>query len=406
MHARHTLKHLALGTLSILAVLLGGCGDDDPTAPGGQGDDGPRVILVLGDGGTETHVTSTLAGAGFEVRDGGPFHDFDGSGLDDVHAVVLLTGVEYNNDMNDDGEWALVDFVTRGGGLVTTEWLNYSIERSGFHQVIQAILPVTYGGSYSSGSETYAVMVDHPVTAGLPETFTTSESMEYSELSPRDGAVQLVRGSDSGHAVVTWTVGGRVVSWNMAGEYGGEDIWSDEMDRLLMNAVDFVSEARQAPAVDLAYDTVEFEAFELTIIADGDGPAGSTSSPGDFFITVRIAAEIAGEEVELARRERVLVQAVDNEIVRPGITVSARLPRVDGQRFVARISYYENDPDGPQQSAGAGLVYAYDAANECWERLFEDSCLDGSADEFGDVFLEDYLGDPLNAELTWRLSVD
>ena len=46
--------------------------------------------------------------------------------IGDVDAVVLLAGVDYNHDMDDLGEAALVAFVGAGGGLLTTEWLAFS----------------------------------------------------------------------------------------------------------------------------------------------------------------------------------------------------------------------------------------------------------------------------------------
>ena len=236
-----TMKPL-FATLALFALLLTGCGGDDggPTSPTPTGETGP-VVLLLGDGGSEAHVKAVLEADGFDVRDGGLFHEFTGAGLDEVDAVVLLAGVDYNHDMDDTGEAALVAFVQSGGGLVTTEWLSYSIDRTEFHRILAPILPVSYGGSYASGSETYTVVVDHPVTENVPVNFATGDDSQFSTVAPRSGATQLVRGNRSGAAVVTWTQGGRVVSWNMAGEYGGENVWNAFMDRLLTGAVGFVS---------------------------------------------------------------------------------------------------------------------------------------------------------------------
>jgi len=43
-------------------------------------------------------------------------------------------------------------------------------------------------------------------------------------------------------ALVTWSPNGRVISWNMAGEYGGPDVWNADMDQLLVNAASWISE--------------------------------------------------------------------------------------------------------------------------------------------------------------------
>ena len=238
MNTVHHLLRPLIITLSLYAPLLAGCGEDSPSGPAAPA--GP-MILVLGDGSTEEHIESTLRAAGFAVRGGGLFHEFTGAGLDGVDAVVLLAGVDYNHDMNDQGETALVSFVASGKGLLTTEWLAFSIDRSGFHKILAPILPVRYAGSYAQGSETYSATVDHPVTENLPASFATGSESQYSTVAPKSGATQLMRGNRSGAAVVTWTQGGRVVSWNMAGEYGGEDVWNEHMNRLLVNVVSFVS---------------------------------------------------------------------------------------------------------------------------------------------------------------------
>ena len=398
MKARNLLILITIGILP-----LAGCGgDDNPAAPTVGVPETPRAIMVLSDGGNEGHISTILADAGFDVRDGGPFQEFDGSGLDSIDAVVLLAGYDYAHDMIDDGEWALTEFVTGGGGLFTTEWLTLRI-RGGDNQIIQGLVPVIYDGS-GGGYEEYTVMVDHPVTDGLPETFMIPDANEYGYLELKDGATELIRGSATGPALSTWTLGGHVVTWNATGVYGGEDVWSDELDRMIVNAVDFISAPRTGPTIDLAYDTILLEARKITIYNDGDGPPGG-GSEGDFYITVRIAADIGGEEIELARQDQVLVQGDDGTVRFLDIDAEVLVPRIDGQRVIARVSYYENDPDGPQQSAGTGMEYVFDEAAGCWYREVEDVCLDSEHYDYGDLFLEDYTGDPLSAKLGWRVSV-
>ncbi len=231
------IHRTALIALALAALVLPGCGSDNPTAPEFTG----KTILLLEDGGSEAHVKAQLRSAGFRVKSGGLFYEFTGEGLDKVDAVVLLTGVDYNHNMTQAGQDALVSFVNDGGGLLTTEWLCYSMNASSFHQTINSVIPAYYGGYYGTGSETYSVMVDHPVTEGLPPTFATGEDNQYSSLIPKSGAVRLIQGSRSSAAVTTWTRGGRVVAWNAAGEYGGENVWNADTNKLLTNSVGFIS---------------------------------------------------------------------------------------------------------------------------------------------------------------------
>jgi len=240
-------KFIHINTLLAMILTLGlaaGCSDDSSIAPvtGPGGGTAAKRILVLEDGGTEVHVIQTLRAQGFDVRSGGIFHEFTGDGLDWADAVVLLTGVDYNHDMDDRGETALVRFVEAGGGLMTTEWMCYSIDRQGFHHILSPLLPVRYADSYAQGTETWTVQVDHPVTEDLPESFATPSGTQFSTVVVRSGATQLVRGSRSAAAVATWTRGGRVVAWSTAGEYGGGEHWNPRLDQLLVNTVSFISQ--------------------------------------------------------------------------------------------------------------------------------------------------------------------
>ena len=104
------------------------------------------------------------------------------------------------------------------------------------------MLPVTYGDFWSSGSETYYKITDHPVTSSIPDTFTVSNDWSYSNtlLDPRasKNAVLIYRGSVSNAAVVEGDFGsGKVIHWNVGGHYNGNDIWTPEVKQLLINIV-------------------------------------------------------------------------------------------------------------------------------------------------------------------------
>lgn len=232
---------LLIAALFLAAVILPGCSDESTLGPMDGSGPAAKRILVLEDGGTEVHVTDQLRAAGFHVRSGGLFQEFTGDGLEWADAVVLLTGVDDNHDMDDRGETALVQFVRDGGGLMTTEWLCYNGARQDFHQILLPILPVRYADFYASGSETWTASVDHPITKGVASSFATPSGTQFSVLAPRSGATRLVRGSRSSSAVTIWNQGGSVVTWSLAGEYGSGPYWNADLEQLLVNTVAYIS---------------------------------------------------------------------------------------------------------------------------------------------------------------------
>lgn len=395
MKSIHNLLLLMMLALSLAA--MPGCGDDDPTGPGNPA--GPTV-LVLTDDGTEDQVISTLKSAGMTVRNGGLFHEYTGDGLAGVDAVVLLAGKDYNHDMRESGQAALVAFVGAGGGLLHTEWLNYSINRSGFHQTLKNILPTTYGGSYGNGMETYTVMTEHPVTKNLPTSFRTGNTNHYSVLSPRSGARQLVRGNRSGAALVTWTRGGRVISWNMTGTYGGTEVWNADLNRLLVNATTYVAGWSEEPV-----ETAEFELATgfFNVTYDGDGSPGQ-SSEGDFYITMEVLDRGDGGGEIMVAQNKTLVQVPDGRVMSPGLSITGEVPKNDGRRVSVLISIYENDTSGPQDMEGFGGDYVYDAGQDCWMPAGSSAC---NQVRTGVLRLRSEEGeDPLIADLNWELKIN
>jgi len=396
-------RHLALLLLGLLTLAVAGCGGDDdnnsnPTAPTDPSD---PVILLLSDGGTEAHVDSVLAAAGFDVRDGGLFHEFTGEGLADADAVIVLAGPDYSNDMDDAGEMAIVSFVHGGGGLLTTEWLTWSIERHDYHQILQHVIPVSYAGSYDSGSETYTVVEDHPVTANLPQTFTTGADGEFSRVEPKSGATPLIRGDSSGPAVVAWTQTGRAIHWNMAGAYGGEEIWTPAMDQLLVAAVDHISDHGQEAITPVPLSTFRVRATSLLVTQDGD--AGS--NPGDFYITLRLRDASGDEAVEIDAVEAVLYQANDGDNLSLGLEIGGVLPAIDGRVMQVRVQFIESDGGGLGPSVGTARTYVYDAEQDCWQSQEGSVCLGTGSQDL--EFLEmRSVSDGVDAELLYRVVRD
>ena len=104
-------------------------------------------VLILS-GGLETNdnmVKSVLEAHGHRVTIGVPYHAFFGAGLEEQDVVLLLAGYNWSlcvagivpcmpsgpGDMPLAGQEALVDFVSKGGGLVTAEWTVWKWATSG-----------------------------------------------------------------------------------------------------------------------------------------------------------------------------------------------------------------------------------------------------------------------------------
>ena len=236
-----------------IAILSASCGDSGPSEPAGD-ERGP--ILILGDGGTEDSVAAILTRAGIPVVMAGPYWEYDGAGLDDASALVLLLGLEYDNAIPLAVQQQIVSFVGGGGGLMTTEWLLYNAAESEtpLQAAIAAIAPAIYGGDYmdtgepGDGLETYSVQApEHPVAAGLPASFTTPEldwtwSITHADEADEKQAEVIFLGSESHDAVVAGRFGvGRTVHWNMGGHWIGDEIWTPHVRTLLENVARYIS---------------------------------------------------------------------------------------------------------------------------------------------------------------------
>lgn len=244
------LRRALVPGLMLALLLVAACGDDDtdgPTAPGAPGSD-PAHVLVLQDGGTETEVMTILAAAGIDADLGPMYYEYTGDDLDQYDAVVLLNCVDYGESLPDSTQWKYVEYLAAGGGLVTMEWLLYY---DGYNEILTDVLPVDEGDDYDYEPETYTRMLDHPIAAGLPDTFatgddTTAVDWTWIEMIPDADPTKQVEvvfeGSMSGPVVVAGRYGeGRAVCWGTAGVYNGDDVWSDPTERLLVNIVNWVA---------------------------------------------------------------------------------------------------------------------------------------------------------------------
>lgn len=377
--------------LALLVVSTAACGDSAPTD---AEPDTPPTVMVLSDGGTEVHLTAILTAAGMTVVDGGPYGDFVGDGLENVDAVVLPAAIDWSDGMEPDGEAALVGYVLQGGGLFTIEWINYNR-----YDILPAVLPADYGDDYFYETEQYSVVVDDPVTEGLPSTFMPGPDHTQVLLDPKAGTTTWITGSESGAALVGWGAPGRVISWNGAAEYDGPDVWTEDLDRMVVNAIRHVSGGpRDIQPADNSM--ISLVASELDITFDGDTSAGD----GDFYFDVRLTVEVNGVVYELDGRENVLRQGSDGEVIPVDVDATTTLPNVDDMEVTAWVSYLENDT-GPQATVEESVVFTYDAAGACWSPESSSACVSSGEVLVRNLVLKDDVGEPLDVSLEWTFGV-
>jgi hypothetical protein len=140
------------------------------------------------------------------------------------------------------GQNALVQFVSSGGGLVTSEWTTWMSAFRSF-AILAPILPVLPSSSYSENlSITYKQAAPDPVlNNGVPSEFGFAADSYYGTETffvPKGGATVFYAsaGGSQGAAVVGWkSAAGRVIQFSTL--FGGQELLHAAYSRLVANAV-------------------------------------------------------------------------------------------------------------------------------------------------------------------------
>jgi hypothetical protein len=236
------MKTMYYFLILVSVLLVAGCGNsENPT----ETEEMPARILILEDGGTEASIQTILVSAGIEVVMAGPYWLYDGSNIDQFDVVIFLNGVEWTFVMLDNVQEIIRGFVNIGGVLFSTEWIGWS---GATNQIINDMLPVVYGGTRSTGAETYTKEMIHPISTSLPDTFMVSNdwsfSVTYLDTTAAKQAQLILKGSRSAAAVAVGKFAeGTIIHWNMGGQWFGDDIWTSEISQLLINIVNFASDS-------------------------------------------------------------------------------------------------------------------------------------------------------------------
>ena len=247
-------------------------------------------VLVLSSGSTalDDQLRTILQDQGHVVTLGNEFTGFSGEGLAGQKVVVLLPNLgDESGDMPLAGQNALVNFVSAGGGLVTSEWTIYMSAFRSFAAIVP-VLPVLPNVSYSeSRSITYKEATPDPLlNSGVPSTLTFTADNYYGTetyFAPRRDATVFYTsaGGSGGAGVVGWQFGsGRVIQFSTV--LGTLELGNATYGRLVANAVSWAG-------VDLnpVVSELKFEPATAQVGSTFVAKFAATNVTNDTYLDVR-----------------------------------------------------------------------------------------------------------------------
>jgi hypothetical protein len=223
-----------------------------------------KVLLIgSGDAANNASIESILQSQGDTVTVGPAFNAFTGGNLSGYNAVMLLPNgptdydVHIMGDMPQSGQQALLNFVSAGGGLVTSEWLLQKHMDSQAFSTLYPAIPVapnvidTANSPIAFGSLT----TDPVINKGLPASITFQAQNQSGD--PTEAYYQPKPGASGFFSTSQWTstFGGYAPSYGAIGwGYGQGRVFSfsttldntslsnPDFARLVSNAVDWASQ--------------------------------------------------------------------------------------------------------------------------------------------------------------------
>lgn len=193
-----------------------------------------------------------LQAHGLQVTQGVPYQTFDGSQSLSGYQVAVLVDTGYIDDMPIDGQWALLDWVGGGHGLVTLEWTVWNAYSANLLSVLRTLIPATCRQYTYRMRILYQQQVSEPVlNQGLGASLDLGEGSE-ARLRPKLGATVYYTSDYAASAggVIGWAYqGGRVISLSVAPAYALNPIAQNAVfRRLLTNAVRWAAQNACAPS--------------------------------------------------------------------------------------------------------------------------------------------------------------
>jgi hypothetical protein len=158
--------------------------DNAPGSKGGEAAHAPvakNVLLI--NWGDETDVYDNLVAYGHNVTNVAS-SEWNGTNpsLDSFDVAILLLGSHYGNNLggssSSPGYSALIDFVTAGGTLASTEWFAYARKYTSAHSSIDSLMPFDYTsyGAYAYNASYTLLDYSHALTKNLPSSWAAESS--------------------------------------------------------------------------------------------------------------------------------------------------------------------------------------------------------------------------------------
>ena len=228
-------------------------------------------VLSSGYAVQDAAVVTSLNAAGHNATIGQQFPDFDGTAsLAGFQAVLLQTNYNWASpDMPAAGQNLLVNYVTQGGGLVTTEWLLWDLAAAGKFSILDIVLPSVATTSYNGDASHHLVQVtpNATINSGMPTEFDIpGDNVAGSETnipSVKAGATVFYATTNQGNFVGLsgWDYGqGRVAMFSQTvGEFHLADAFGF---RLMGNVIEWVSHG--AGSQQINPDTVTVRLGQIT----------------------------------------------------------------------------------------------------------------------------------------------
>ncbi len=109
------------------------------------------------------------------------FYNYDGSNLVDTDLFILTANYNWNasgssNDLSNSVQQNLIDFVSNGGGLLTSEWIMWHSAQRNKLNNLKTVFPINPTAPWVGRTILFfsKVTEDKVVSAGLPNTWSWS----------------------------------------------------------------------------------------------------------------------------------------------------------------------------------------------------------------------------------------